>query len=86
MAHSTLAVLAHPEFPQIYADAIDEAIACVDRVLSRYKTPALESCQFVYHDDCGPAAGLSCRKAATITCLSDEQEYCLGHFEEVGRG
>lgn len=87
MSQSTLAVLAHPEFPQIYAAAIDEAIACVDRVLLRYKRPQLDLCQYETPEtSAGACDGLPCHAAATVFDLADEHEYCGKHFREVNRG
>ena len=86
MAQATLAVLHSPEFPQLFTEFLDSQIRAVDRVLLAHNTPALESCQFVHDDSCGSAAGLSCSKTATILNLSDEREYCAGHFLEVSRG
>ena len=79
MSQSTLAVLAHPEFPQIYAAAIDEAIACVDRVLSRYKTPT-QLCEYESAESApGACDSLPCFADATVFHLADEREYCLKH-------
>ena len=86
MADSTLAVLPHPEFPQVFPGVIDRYIEQVDRVLLAYKRPVLDCCSFETPETSpGACNGLPCVAQATVFSLVDEQEYCLRHFREVSR-
>lgn len=87
MAHSTLSVLHSPEFPQVYAAAIDDAIRAVDRVLLAHNTLLLGKCQYEYPETSpGACNGLPCAETGTVFDQENELEYCVGHFREVSRG
>ncbi len=89
MAHSTLPLHSPDFFHSRIAQAalIDSQILAVDRVLLRFNASELDSCDFVFDESCGPAAGLCCREKATIFHLSHEREYCAKHFrgQEIKR-
>ncbi|HEY1800066.1 MAG TPA: hypothetical protein VGG46_03945 [Terriglobales bacterium] len=87
MVSHTVAVIHHPEFPQVYSAAIDDAIACVDRVLLAHSALQLGSCQYEYPETVsGACNGELCAARATVFDLSEEMEYCGKHFREVSRG
>ena len=88
MAHSTLAALSHPEFPQLDAlDGMETMQQIVDRVLLAYKRPVLDLCQYETPETSpGACNGLPCAAKATVFDQETESEYCLRHFMEVSRG
>jgi hypothetical protein len=73
MAHSTLPVLAHPDFPRVFSRAIDQMVT------RAFVQPELHSCD--YED-----AFCDCREAAVVHDLATEFEYCVRHFLAVNRG
>lgn len=84
MAQTTVPVLPAPRFPQQAYDggmlfALDRLVA---RTLARTE---LSACSYQSPESSAGACdgGLSCPETATVFALADEQEYCLGHFEEV---
>lgn len=84
MAHSTLAVLSAPDFPQILRNAIDRAVT---RTLRQVDESHLDTCAFVSSESrVGACDAQPCNQTATVHHLESEQEYCLGHFMGVSRG
>lgn len=79
MAHSTLAVLAHPDFPQVLRAAIDRA---VDRII-----PSLGYCSYESAEPrWGACDGLPCKQKAVIHHLELQRDLCAKHFLEANRG
>jgi hypothetical protein len=84
MAHSTLAVLSSPDFPQVLRLAIDRA---VNRVIEQQDESHLDCCSWESGESRpGACDSIPCIDKATVHHLASEQEYCLRHFEGVSRG
>jgi hypothetical protein len=80
MAQRSLAVLTHPSFPQVFAQALNQEVTRVAPQLSVccYESP--ES----YWGACD--GGIRCTRTATIHDVATEQDYCFAHYREVRRG
>jgi hypothetical protein len=85
MAHSTLPVLTHPSFPQVFAAAIS---AEVNRVCFPVPTqPQLSICCFTSPESSwGACDSIECRDVATVHDVATELDYCARHFRAVRRG
>ncbi|HZW05371.1 MAG TPA: hypothetical protein VFF58_00555 [Candidatus Nitrosotalea sp.] len=79
MAHSTLAVLSSPDFPQAFAAALDRELAQIERLVLRAEARVHLTRCFWEDQHC------DCRELATVHHLASEQEFCLRHFQEVSR-
>jgi len=79
MAHATLPVISHPEFPQVFDGVLDRLIQAADRACAGASKPALDTCQF--EDE-----GWPCYHPAVVHHLASEQEFCRFHFRKVCRG
>jgi len=75
MAHSTLPVLTHQDFPQVFEDAVHFEVLRVSKVVDQ----GLGFC--AYEDE-----HCDCRKPAVVHLLGSDSDYCLRHFREVSRG
>jgi len=72
MAHNTLPVLSNPNFPQVFAKAMDQAVS---RMMER---PQLGKCNAESPETSYAAGdGQPCYRQATIHDLSTDQEYCF---------
>lgn len=81
MAHSTLAVLSAPDFPQILRLAIDRAVS---RTLQQVDESHLDVCAHVSGESrIGACDSLPCNQPATVHHLESEVEYCEFHFRSV---
>jgi hypothetical protein len=80
MAHSTLPVFSHPQFPQVTGALFASEVRRVERSLSLCAWQSPESSRGACD------GGFPCQETAIVTNLADENEYCLSHFREVERG
>lgn len=84
MAHSTLAALSSPDFPQGLALAIDRRVT---RVLQVADEAQLSCCSYESGESrMGACDSLPCIQKATVHHLELEQQFCPEHFREVSRG
>lgn len=88
MAHSTLAVLSSPDFPQLLRLAIDRAFDReISRVIETHDEAHLDCCAWESGETRpGACDSIPCIQKATVHHLLTEQEYCLEHFRTVSRG
>jgi hypothetical protein len=68
MAHSTLPVFSHPQFPQVFAAATHQLV--------REVSATLGLCD--YETEHG-----SCTREATVHHVGYEMEFCADHFRKV---
>ena len=81
MSGSTLPVLTHPSFPQVFAAAITQE---VNRAVAQ---PLLSTCCREFPESrWGAGDAVACTRKATIYDLETEQEYCFPCYREVRRG
>lgn len=75
MAQTTLAVLSHPHFPQVFTRAIEHEV-----------TRGLATCCYETPESRGGACdAVPCKQSATVHHLESEQQYCLDHFRKVNQ-
>lgn len=75
MSHSTLPVLTHQDFPQVFEDAVSFEVRRVSRVVDN----GFGRCAFE-DEHC------DCRQPAVVHLLGSDSDFCLRHFSEVSRG
>jgi hypothetical protein len=81
VAHSTLSVLAHSQFPQVFESAIDQMVT---RISAK---PQLGICCYETPESrWGACDGEPCRSLAVVHDLGTDLEFCVRHFFEVNRG
>jgi hypothetical protein len=80
MAHSTLPVLSHPDFPQVLFDALASELRRVQTTLGLCAWQSPETS----YGACN--GGFPCQELATVHHLATDEEFCLSHFREVDRG
>jgi hypothetical protein len=75
VAHTTLAVLSCPAFPQAVIDA------ALDRILA---IPKLGTCCYESPETSwGAGDGVPCTQTAIVHDLASELEFCAAHFARV---
>jgi hypothetical protein len=80
MAHSTLPVLTHPHFPQVFAAALNSQV-------NRAVQPALSLCCYVSPESSwGACDSIECREVAVVHDVATEMDYCARHYRGVSRG
>lgn len=84
MAHPTLPVLSHPNFPQVFAEAMDQRV-------TRSAPPvqlSLSICCYEEPESRWGACdgGYPCTETATVTDISTDMDYCFAHWKQVSRG
>lgn len=74
MAHSTLPVFSHHNFPQVFDQAFTFEVRRIDRVIARSQG-LIGSCCYT-----------RCEADVEISEVETGIGYCLSHFREVNRG
>jgi hypothetical protein len=80
MAHPTLPVLSHPDFPQVFAAAMDTQLRAPSIQLSRCEYESPESRPGLCD------GGEQCTQTATIYDCASERELCFRHYLRGSRG
>jgi len=83
MAAQNLTTLTRSEFPQVLAQALNQEVTRVNRVVEAH----LSICCYVSAESRWRACdAVECRQIATIHDIATEQEYCAAHYRDVQRG
>lgn len=80
MAHSSLPVFFHPQFPQVFDRALMFEVRRVEKLLGLCCWESPESSRGACD------GGFPCQEQATVHHLESDNEFCLSHFREVSRG
>jgi|HubBroStandDraft_4_1064222.scaffolds.fasta_scaffold05566_16 hypothetical protein len=79
MAHSTLPVFSHPDFPQVFEAALNQLVT--------RQVPQLSPCCYESAESrWGAGDAIACTQPAVIHDVATELDYCFAHYKAVNRG